>query len=347
MKNILLLGIVLVSLASCSKNKAGHVERAFYYWKNTSWGLSGKEDTLLKSVGVKKLYVKFFEVEKDDVFGSAPTAKTGFHLYEADSSITVVPVVYIRNEVFKKCTKGSLDTLAGNVDFLIAKYTNDRFHNSNDGSAMDIAEYQMDCDWTPSTKDNYFYFLKKLKALSGKKLSCTLRLYPYKYPDKMGVPPVDSAMLMCYNLIHPLDDKKKNSILDIDELESYLDTDNKYPLHLDIALPVYSWMQVFQNNKFSAILYSSTMTGKNFKKIDNLWYQAVKDTVIDEVFIRKGDRIKHEGVTKETLEEAITAIKKNVPFDKTITISLFHLDEQQLKSYSHEEFSRIYTAFTE
>ncbi|AWH86661.1 hypothetical protein HYN59_16785 [Flavobacterium album] len=210
-----------------------------------------------------------------------------------------------------------------------------------------IAEYQMDCDWTPSTKDNYFYFLKKLKALSKKKISCTLRLYPYKYPDKMGIPPVDSAMLMCYNLIHPLEDKKKNTILDVDELKSYLDTGEKYPLHLDIALPVYSWAQLYQNNKFRAIMYSNPMTEGGFRKKEGLWYEAVRDTMVDDIWIRKGDLVKQETVTKEALQEVISIIKKKVPLGETITVSLFHLDAEQLKNYSNEEVNRIYTAFTE
>ncbi|MGQ3062438.1 hypothetical protein [Flavobacterium sp.] len=345
MKPMILSLFAALLLLSCTEHKAVRVERSFYFWKNASWNLADAEDTLVKSVKAKKLYVKFFEVESDDLFGSIPTAKTQFHLYDPDSNYTVVPVVYLRNEVFKKCTHGGLDSLADNVNFLIRKYAVQVTRDSIGFGR--IKEYQMDCDWTPSTKDNYFYFLKKLKALSQKKISCTLRLYPYKYPDKMGVPPVDSAMLMCYNLIHPLEDKKKNTILDIDELASYLDTDEKYPLHLDIALPVYSWAQLYQNNKFRAILHSNPIADGGFRKTEGLWYEAVRDTVVDDIFIRRGDRIKQEEVTKEALAEVIQLIKKNVPLDDTITVALFHLDEGQLKKYSHEEIARLYTAFTE
>jgi len=345
MKNILLLGIIMLSLFSCTQHKAEHVERAFYYWKNNSWGVREKEDSLLNNLKAKKLYIKFFEVEPDNIFGSIPTAKTNFHFYDEDSVYTIIPVVYLRNEVFKKCSRGSLDSLADNVDFLISKYAAN-FKTGN-GRGRGIDEYQMDCDWTPSTKDNYFYFLEKLKKTSRKKLSCTLRLYPYKYPDKMGVPPVDTAMLMCYNLIHPLDDKNKNTILDIDEFEGYLDTDEKYPLHLDIALPVYSWAQLYQNNKFKAILYTDPVSDGRFRKTKGLWYEAVQDTLIDDIWIRKGDKVKHEVVTKEALQEVIKIIKKKIPLDATITVSLFHLDGDQLKNYSHEEIARIYTAFTE
>ena len=86
----------------------------------------------------------------------------------------------------------------------LAKKTFDFIAQINSKNKISCQEIQIDCDWTKSTKDKYFYLLKKIKELSKKEISCTLRLYPYKYPEIMGVPPVDKAMLMCYNLIKPL-----------------------------------------------------------------------------------------------------------------------------------------------
>lgn len=319
------------------------MERAFYYWKS-DWSYSKeKEYQLVKSLEVQKLYVKFFEVEKNDVMGNVPVAKTSFNMYDIDS-LNLVPTVYIRNEVFKNCTLGSIDTLADNINFLINKYC-DSYRFSNLKKPL---EYQMDCDWTPSTKDNYFYFLKKIKQISEKQISCTLRLYPYKYPDKMGVPPVDKAMLMCYNLINPLEDHSRNSIFDIDEFSAYLKTKDDYPLHLDVALPVYSWVQVYQNNHFTKVLYTNTKAIKSILKPDKpLWYNVERDTVINDFYLRKGDKVKVEEVTTETLQKAIEKIKKHVALDKNITVSLFHLDEQQLSRYSNEELKDFYTGFTQ
>jgi hypothetical protein len=242
-----------------------------------------------------------------------------------------------------KASKGSIDTLADNVDFLINKYSHERF-----GNAKKPTEFQMDCDWTMKTKDNYFYFLKKLKEISKKQISCTLRLYPYKYPDKMGIPPVDKVMLMCYNLINPLENENKNSILDNRELESYLSPDNKYPKHIDIALPIYSWMQVYQNERFSNVIYTNTSAMKLVLKSDNrpLWYTVAKDTVVNDTYLRVGDKIKLEEVTPEKIKEAITQLKKNIKFDKNTTVSLFHFDEQQLKNFTNEEIVSFYTDFS-
>ncbi|GAA4766793.1 hypothetical protein GCM10023230_15640 [Flavobacterium hankyongi] len=325
---------------SCS-NKVEKVERAFYYWKSNEWSLSDKEDSIINNVKVNKFYVKFFEVEHSDAMGNYPVAKTDINFYRHDS-MQIVPTVYLRNSVFIKASKGSLDTLADNVNFLIDKYCKEKFQRQ-----QSVKEFQMDCDWTQKSRDNYFYFLKKLKNISKKEISCTLRLYPYKYPEKMGIPPVDKATLMCYNLINPLENHDKNSILDIDELKSYLNTNNKYPLHLDVALPVYSWMQVYQNNQFSNVIYTNNKTvRKILKPIKPLWFEVLRDTVVEETYLRIGDKIKYEEMDADKIKKAINVIKNNANLRKEVTVTLFHFDVQQLTNYSNEELSSFYTDFS-
>jgi hypothetical protein len=339
MKKLLLLLLFFPVLFGCKNNNIKHVEKAFYYWKSYPSSLSTEEDSLLKSTRATKMYVKYFEVENHPVMGNIPTAKSQFYLYQDTVfRVKVIPTVFIRNEVFKKTTAKDLDVLADNINFLLRKYSGSHYNDS-------VAEYHMDCDWTKSTKDNYFYFLKALKKISKKDISCTLRLYPYKYPDIMGVPPVDRATLMCYNMVNPIENKNTNSILDKRELKSYLDA-KKYPLHLDVALPVYSWMQVYQNGKFAKVI---NVIPRDFmyslKSIKPLWYEATQDVVVEDFFIRKGDRIKIEAVSAGELEDAIDIIKSNVDFDDSITVTLFHLDGQQLSNYKHEEINRFYSDF--
>jgi len=340
MKKMVLFVFVSFLFLGCS-NKVENVEKSFYYWKSDSWNFSQKEQSIIKDLKVKKLYVKFFEVDHNTVFGDFPIAKTSLHIYEQEN-LTIVPTVYIKNEVFKTTGKKNLDTLADNINFLINKYAKDKFER-----ASPVSEFQMDCDWTLKTRDNYFYFLKKLKEISKKQISCTLRLYPYKYPDKMGVPPVDKATLMCYNLINPLENQSKNSILDVDELGLYLNKKRKYPLHLDIALPIYSWMQVYQNNKFSKVIYNNhEVILKLLKEIKPMWYEVKEDRVVDDFYLRVGDKIKYEKTTPEKINNAIEVIKKNVVFDANTTITLFHLDEEQLSNYSNETLSAFYSNFS-
>ncbi|MBZ4034465.1 hypothetical protein K6T82_06790 [Flavobacterium sp. 17A] len=300
-----------------------------------------EENNILNDLKIRKLYIKFFEIDHNEVYGDFPISKTSLRIYQQDS-LDIVPTVYIKNEVFKNTSRERLDTLANNVAFLIDKYAKDRFARVNP-----IKEYQMDCDWTLTTKDNYFYFLKKLKLISVKTISCTLRLYPYKYPEKMGIPPVDKATLMCYNLINPLENHSKNSILDIEELKLYLNKKRKYPLHLDIALPTYSWMQVYKNDHFYKVIYDGQeKIAKSLKEIKPLWYEVTKDTVVDNFYLRIGDKIKYENLTAAKINEAIEVIKKNVDFDANTTVTLFHLDDEQLSNYSNEELSGFYRNFS-
>ena len=205
----LLVVLLFHATYACNSDKS-KINRGFYFWKSSSYCLNEKELTCLNKEHIQKLYVKFFDIETNDVLGAVPVAKTELNIWEfqhdSDSLMeasvdpVIVPTVYIKNEVFIQVTPGSLDTLASNTLFLIDKY----FQNRMKTDSIDYNEIQIDCDWTEKTRDNYFSFLRKLKGTSNKSISCTLRLYPYKYRDQLGIPPVDRAVLMCYNLINPL-----------------------------------------------------------------------------------------------------------------------------------------------
>ncbi len=339
-------GIVcILFLASCNqKNKVEQVERAFYYWKSDR-SLDGESVKEINELNVRKIYYKLFEIDYSETMGNYPFAKNipDTYSFEALDSITIVPTIFIKNGIFQFNDEKSLDKLADNIVYLI-----DRYHVEQGKPIFEYNEIQVDCDWTKSTKDKYFYLLKKIKELSHKQISCTLRLYPYKYPEIMGIPPVDKVSLMCYNLIKPLSEKDKNSILDINELKKYLDKKRSYPKHLDVVLPVFYWTQLFQNNHFEELLEVSSEDVKGFTKpIKPLWYEVTKDTSLRyDTYFKVGDQIKCEEVSTTTLNEAIALIKKNVVLDKNTTISLFHLDSKTFNKYNNEEISGFYSSFT-
>ena len=350
MKKILLFLFVSCLFLGCSnkENKVKNVERAFYYWKN---GSSFSEETTqeLNKLQVRKIYYKFFEIDYNEAMGNFPYQKNSpdeYTLRKLDS-VSIVPTIFIKNEIFQYNNEKSLDKLADNIVFLINKYRKGRYQY-NDKVNFDYSEIQIDCDWTKSTKDKYFYLLKRIKELSKKEISCTLRLYPYKYPEIMGVPPVDKVTLMCYNLIKPLSQKDKNSILDIDELKSYLDKKRSYPVHLDIALPVFYWTIWYQNNRFAGLVnFNSADISGIAKQTKPMWYEMTEDFTFEyENYLKKGDQLKIEEVDSKTLNEAISIIKKNVELDETTTISLFHLDDSTFKKYNHEEVSGFYSSFS-
>jgi hypothetical protein len=234
-----------------------------------------------------------------------------------------------------------LDSLADNIIFLVSKKYKEQVNY-----ASTFQELQIDCDWTAKTKDNYFRLLQSLKKISRKIISCTLRLYPYKYPRTMGVPPVDKVTLMCYNLTNPLDNDNKNSILDVTELKKYLPQKYVYPLRLDIALPINSWVLCFQNHRFTGILRNQ---GNNIRGIaipvKPLWYRVAMDTIIDDVYLRQGDALKYEEATEEQLQEAITVLSTRIAITPNTTISFFHLDKNAANKYSNETLDHLYNSF--
>ncbi|MCE3296141.1 MAG: hypothetical protein K0R65_1855 [Crocinitomicaceae bacterium] len=317
------------------------VERAFYVWENTKTELTEYEQKSLEKLEVTKLYLKFFEVEKNDVYGIYPTAKSQLGEYGIEKeNFEIVPTIYVRNEVFKKPGKNELEEFASNLGFLIRKKMSEKFPGKQ------LQEIQIDCDWTESTQKNYFKFLRLLKKHTDLKISATLRLYAYKFPDKMGVLPVDRAMLMCYNLLSVHQQENKNSILDLEELEKYLVGAGKYPVPLDVALPVYSAMHVYRNNSYTTTLYNDgQLDAKVLSHTKGLWYRVNTDVPLQTLFLREGDKVKYEKVSPEMLERAIRLIRSRVSLERDFTLSFFQLNEYELKQHSDEKLASYYQLF--
>jgi hypothetical protein len=349
-KSIILFACFLVALTTYVVwNKLNHkieIQRGFYFWEADRSSLYSLEKETIDSLKIKKLYVKLFEIERNETFGDIPVEKSNLGFTDNYNSLKfdLIPTIYIRNEVFKNTTSKKLEELADNVNFLIDKKFNEQFKKD---FPINYNEIQIDCDWTQSTQKNYFYFLKHLKKLSGKKLSATLRLYAYKFPDKMGVLPVDKAMLMCYNLLSPQDFKYKNSILDLDELKKYLVGAKDYPVSLDIALPIYSAVQIYHNNQFKGRFYNEDSTFINALKPEKkFWYSVQRDTVFNELFLRKGDLVKYEKCAYKDVLKALDIIFKNVHLDLNTTLTLYHLQQSELELYTNEELDSIYNGIT-
>lgn len=348
----------LFLISSCKNNNTTKVEKAFYYWKSNDGSFYDDEYSALKNLKIQKLYVKFFEVVPDEVFKNKPIAKLGLRLnqsylkyrYNEDpeleqtiNNLEIIPTVFVKNSVLEDISKSRLDTLADNIVFLCKKYYKRNLQRKEE----DFNEIQIDCDWTASTSEKYFYLLKSIKDYSKKEISCTLRLYPYKFPDKMGIPPVSKVTLMCYNLINPLANENKNSIQNNQELEKYLKGAKEYPIHTDIALPIFSWIQVYQHNKFVALINPKYIYLENIsKQIKPLWYEVQEDKELNNMYLRAGDKLKIEDVTKKETDKTISLLKKYVNFGETTTITFFHLDNKNVKKYSNETFNRFFSDFS-
>lgn len=341
---LLFFFLIFLLITSCSDSSVT-IERGIYFWENDSPSLGEENSVALDSLNIQKLYVKIFEVDR--IGGeNKPIAKSSLKLKSGTfKNREVIPCIYIVNKVFVESSKGELDELAKNVAALTKKYLEAKLYANR---YIRFSEIQIDCDWSEKSQGNYFYFLRRLKNLSNKSISCTLRLYPYKFHKKMGVPPCDRATLMCYNLLNPLNNPRKNSILNIDEMSKYLDTEIDYAIPLDVALPVYSWMQCYDRERFKGVVHGPIEQYTNLLSHDRgLWYIMQQDTAIADIYIRKGDRIKMERVSNKELSKAIDLIQTSGVLKADAVISYFHLSSQELKFYSYEKLNSYTSRFSD
>ena len=101
MKKNWFLGLVFLVLFSCkNKSKIETVQRGFYYWKSNDWHIDSKLDSIMKETKTEKLYVKYFEVEYNDLMGNIPISKNRMRVDE--NTFETIPTIFIKNDVFLK-----------------------------------------------------------------------------------------------------------------------------------------------------------------------------------------------------------------------------------------------------
>lgn len=322
----------------CSPKK--QAQMAFYYWKKDFFWT--KSDSLkADSLKLKTLYVKFFDVKNDIMQpDSAKPAATLNFQQKIPSYLGLVPVVYIENDLFKS---ENPEALASKVFYRIEEMLHASGH-------AQVAEYQIDCDWTTTTKEAYFSFLNafKKKMLPQKKLSATIRLHQIKYADKTGIPPVDKGLLMYYNMSDVKNKATKNSILDNKEALKYLRDGKKYNLPLDFALPVFDWSVLYKHGEFSTIINNINTLNINqlsfLQKQKDNHYICIKDTLWNNTYLRVGDEFRHEFVSEEELLIA-AKICTEVANQNSSNIIFFHWEKNNLLHYDNSIFQKAVSCF--
>lgn len=340
----LLLPLMLLMSVSCQKER--NITRSFYFWKS-SYKNTPTEQALLKELGVKKLYMKFFDVQWDARLQRPyPSAKISFDSTALKqlkaSNIEIVPVIFITNETISNIIPESINKLGERVYYLLSGLMDDNLLTS-------IKEVQIDCDWTATTKDKYFDLLRYLKMLpkiSNKTLSATIRLYQCKYIDKTGVPPVNKGMLMCYNMGNLKSPKTDNSILDPEELKKYIGSLDSYPLPLDLALPIFEWNVLFRNNEYKGLINNlpdSLLQQQSFATQKENKYLISKDTVWNGYEFKTGDEIRKEQTNYSALLDAVKLISPlwNTP---EFSFSFYHLDSTTLSKFNKNELDSVYNS---
>lgn len=309
----------LLSLLYVSCGKHSDKQISFYYWK-TRFQLNEYEKDALKRNNVHILYVRYCDVDTNGLV--APVS-----LDSSAKDYEIIPVVYIKNRVF---TKMNADTLARKIfNFITAR------------------EVQFDCDWTESTKDNYFHFIKTYKNLSKQRVSCTIRLHQVKYPERTGIPPVDHGVLMYYNMGN-IDAGPQNSIYEKEIAKRYNAFIRDYPLQLDVALPIFSWGLKIRNGRvvelLNKIYFTHFENDSNFRPLRKDWFTAANSCFKAGYYFVQGDVVKIERVTEAGLLEMADNVNRNS--NKNLRNILFYdLDSTNLVQYEKDIFPKVVKRF--
>ena len=329
-----LLAIALLFIG-CRRVARPASSSAFYYWR-TTFGLTTAEQRALTDLAIDKLYLRAFDVVpgKDDAPELVGVVQvTGSH--GLPKNVEVVPVVFLKNQIFTsgEPEAGSLLALRvwrelTNLDHAL-------------GNARRFQELQLDCDWTDSTRERYFAFVRALRELSapGTRLSATIRLHQIKFRERTGVPPVDRGMLMFYNMGRFSNDGKDRSIFDAEAAQRYLGRLESYPLPLDAALPIWAWTIQLRDGEVVGLLQSTDpaeLPGLDFVATQTAQrFEVTRTTFLHGTLLRAGDVLKGETLSAADLRAAGRLLAQNLaqPASARRTLALFDLAERNLNRY--------------
>ncbi len=342
MKKIALITFGILAFCFCSCKKGEPKSVSFYHWK-TTYAVDNSEKELLKKANSKKLYLRFFDLiynkEQNRVL---PTATLQMPKIDSSLTLQIIPVIYITNEVFEKVSKPSqLKFIADQTLHKILRLKEKYFVED-----IVFPEIQIDCDWTVGTRDAYFAFLEELQKSEvlnqlGKnsiEFSATIRLHQVKFPEKTGVPPVDSGTIMFYNVGDLGSMDETNSILNIEKTSAYLSRLQEYPLQYNVALPIFEWGVLYRDGQLVGILsdLNEEQLSENFSASkEKNWYIATADTYIAGNFIYKEDKLRMETVSFSDFKNLQKIISKAAGRDYSVI--LYHINSATIQNLNINE----------
>jgi hypothetical protein len=339
---------MLIGLYKIGNLKYQTVERAAYHWKTkferNSYGHKDR-DSFLDQHHIRKLYVKMLDVDFNLAYGIFPASETQIEYYRGDmpDSNTYIPVVYITNAAIKNMADDQIPHFA---QLFLRKALRLQSYTQKE-----IKEIQVDCDWTESTRDTYFKLLLAMKKLLPHHVfSATIRLYPYKYHEKLGVPPVDKGMLMLYNITNAAQTHSHNAIFDYHEASKYISKWHQYPLPLDYAVPAFSWTILYRYQQFNRIftgdLVRTELLGSNkLQALDDHTYKVKEsfDSYFNHqsFYFRAGDILKVETAGALEMQQAVS-LAKRAGMNEQSTLAIFDLDMNELSKISSHDIEKIF-----
>lgn len=337
-KNILLILLLTLGLTvCCSKETSRITQRAFYYWE-TSFNLNPEDTAYLNELAVNKLYIHFFDVTYTNTLSPEGTV---YYQSKIPRNYEVVPIVFITNETITKLDSVGIIDLAKKIETRLKKEI------TRTQIEAQVKEIQLDCDWTKSTRNKYFYLLKLIKNQMPYALSATIRLHQYKYHNG-NIPPVDKGMLMCYNINDPRKFEVNNSLFDKAEVMQYI-KDVKYPMALDLAVPTFSWGVRFNAQKeFGGLCNSMQLTA--IKNDTNFIATARANVFVVKhdngnywQYFYAGEIVRIEESNLNDVAEVVSYLKTELN-QPNATITLFHFDRILKQHENQKDIINIFNA---
>jgi hypothetical protein len=176
-------------------------------------------------------------------------------------------------------------------------------------------------------------------------LSATIRLHQVKYRERTGVPPVSRGTLMFYNMGTFSADPDARAIFDAAAAEKYVARVGEYPLPLDVALPIWSWVVHLRDNVVVGLMQSTDPSELDqidwIQRTGDGLYSAKQSTFLHGEFLREGDILKVEVTGPDETLEAAQLISGHLS-DGPRTITLFDLSERNLARHDTASLDRVY-----
>lgn len=330
----------LLIFNSCSNSKP---ETAFYFWK-TVFQLDTIEQRALKEVAAQSIYIRIMDIDFDPSGVQAVPISPVTFSQQVPKEQAIIPVVFINQRIFAEMDSLQIRALASKiVPFVTAKVKQAGKEKFN--------ELQLDCDWTKTSRDKFFYLLNYIQELPDLKnvvVSSTLRLHQVKNTLTSGIPPVKKVTLMCYNMGNLRQFGNQNSILNQQDLNTYLNgTLRNYPMEMDIALPLFQWFVVFRNNSYIGISKYISEQDINNKALftpnpnSSLYILKVD---LPKANLKKGDIVRFEKVTQNDLLQTAKFLRGELK-GKKHQIIFYHLDQATLANHGNAELQEIISAF--
>lgn len=333
------IGIILALFFFSCQSPKRKISPSFYHWK-TELSISQKEKVYCDSLHIEKLYLKAFDVDWEEAENKAIPKAVLQIKNKQNLSKSIALCVFVTNRTMEKIEEGRVGDLAEKV-YKKLQIIADSL------SPSQVNELQIDCDWTPKTRKNYFLFLEEIKKRMPPKqeLSVTLRLHQIKFYEKTGVPPVKTGFLMCYNMSDVRNTNTKNSILDINIMRQYLSNFDTYPLHLNLILPTFSWGILQRQGQVIQLLSDFQPDSSHFALIAPDKYRVTQSHYYRGIYLYEDDKIKVEKAMPEDLLKAAELLSPLLPKD-SLTIAFYHLSAENIQAYPLAKIQAVLQKFT-